>query len=65
MIGVIDVGGGLRGSYGAGVLDACLRKGVHFDYGAGVSAGSANILSYLAGQMGRNYTFYTHSGRNT
>lgn len=59
MIGVIDVGGGLRGSYGAGVLDACLRKGVHFDYGAGVSAGSANILSYLAGQMGRNYTFYT------
>ena len=26
---------------------------------AGVSAGSANALSYLAGQRGRNYTFYT------
>jgi hypothetical protein len=24
MIGVIDVGGGLRGSYGAGVLDYCM-----------------------------------------
>lgn len=59
MIGVIDVGGGLRGSYGAGVLDWCLANGIVFDYGIGVSAGSANIASYFGGQRGRNYVFYT------
>lgn len=59
MIGVIDVGGGLRGSYGAGVLDYCMDQNVVFDYGIGVSAGSANISSYMAHQRGRNYTFYT------
>ena len=32
--------------------------GVRFDAGVGVSAGSANIASYLAGQKGRNYQFY-------
>ena len=26
--GIIDVGGGLRGIYGAGVLDRCLEAGV-------------------------------------
>ncbi len=58
MIGVIDVGGGLRGIYGAGVLDYCLDHEIHFDYGIGVSAGSANIASYIAGQKRRNYPFY-------
>lgn len=59
MIGVIDVGGGLRGSYGAGVLDRCIEEGIRFDCGVGVSAGSANVASYLGGQKGRNYVFYT------
>ena len=59
MLGVIDVGGGLRGIYGAGVLDACLDMNINFDYCIGVSAGSANIASYIAGQKGRNKTFYT------
>jgi len=58
MIGVIDVGGGLRGSYGAGVLDYCIDNHIEFDYGLGVSAGSANVASYLGHQKGRNYTFY-------
>lgn len=58
-LGVIDVGGGVRGSYGAGVLDYCMDRGISFDYGIGVSAGAANIVSYLAGQRGRNYRFYT------
>lgn len=40
-IGVIDVGGGLRGIYAAGVFDWCLENGVKFDYGIGISAGSA------------------------
>lgn len=57
--GVIDVGGGLRGIYAAGVFDYCLDAGVTFDIGIGVSAGSANIAAYLAGQKGRNYLFYT------
>ena len=58
MIGVIDVGGGLRGIYGAGIFDRCLEDNIHFDYCIGVSAGSANISSYLSGQSGRNYVFY-------
>lgn len=57
--GIVDVGGGLRGIYAAGVLDCCLDAGVRFDVAIGVSAGSANIASYLAGQRGRNYQFYT------
>ena len=57
--GVIDVGGGLRGSFGCGVLDRCLDDGAAIDYGIGVSAGSANILSFFAGQKGRNFTYYT------
>ena len=57
-IAVVDVGGGLRGVYATGVLDRCLDEGIKFDAGVGVSAGSANIASYLAGQKGRNYQFY-------
>lgn len=60
MIGVIDVGGGNRGAFGAGVLDYCLDKGIQFDYCIGVSAGSANCVSYIAGQKGRNLRFYTN-----
>ena len=49
----------MRAVYGAGVFDYCLDRGIRFDYGIGVSAGGANIISYLAGQRGRNYRFYT------
>ncbi len=58
-IGVVDVGGGLRGVYAAGVLDYCMDQSIRFDLGIGVSAGSANLVSYAAGQRGRNYQFYT------
>ena len=58
-LGVVDVGGGLRGIYAAGVLDYCMDQGIRFDLGVGVSAGSANLASYAAGQRGRNYRFYT------
>lgn len=57
-LGLIDVGGGLRDIYGAGVLDMCMDSGVRFDYCIGVSAGSANITSYLSGQRRRNFKFY-------
>ena len=56
--GIIDVGGGMRDAYGAGVLDWCLDNDVMFDYCIGVSAGSANFSSYLARQRGRNLKFY-------
>ena len=59
LIGVIDVGGGLRGIYGAGVFDICLDNNINFDYGIGVSAGSANIASFLGKQKGRNLKFYS------
>ncbi len=58
MIGIVDVGGGTRGIYGAGIFDYCLDQGIRFDLVIGVSAGSANGASYIAGQRGRNYRFY-------
>ena len=62
-IGIIDVGGGLRDIYGSGVFDRLMDDGVQMDYCIGVSAGSANIASYLAGQRGRNYRFYIEYSR--
>ncbi len=60
MLGLIDVGGGLRGAYTAGIYDFLNDRGVQpFDYLLGVSAGSANLISYLARQRGRNHQFYT------
>ena len=59
MRGVIDVGGGTRDIFGAGVFDYFLEHGITFDKCYGVSAGCANISSFLAGQQHRNYEFYT------
>jgi len=61
-LGVIDVGGGYRAVFGCGVFDYCLDHGISFDLGIGISAGSANIISYAAGQRGRNLRFYTEYG---
>lgn len=55
---VIDIGGGLRGIYGAGVLDGFVEQDMKFDVCIGISAGSANIAAFTAGQKGRNYNFY-------
>ena len=62
-LGVVDVGGGLRGIYAAGVFDYCIDMGIHFDVCIGVSAGAANVASYMAGQRGRNYKFYIDYAR--
>lgn len=56
--GIVDVGGGLRGIYAAGVFDWCLDNNIRFDLCIGVSAGSANVAAYVAKQRGRNYRFY-------
>lgn len=59
MLGIIDVGGGMRGSFTAGIYDYFLDRGIQpFDYLIGVSAGSGNMVSYLAQQRGRNLRFY-------
>lgn len=58
-IGLVVEGGGMKCAYSAGVLDSFLDENINFDYCIGVSAGSANIASYLAGQRGRNLRFYT------
>lgn len=59
-IGLVVEGGGMRGIYGCGVLDAFLENEISFPYGIGVSAGSANLASFIAEQEGRNYRFYTN-----
>lgn len=61
-LGIVDVGGGYRGVYASGVLDYCMDNGICFDLGIGVSAGSANLISYAARQRGRSYQFYTEYG---
>lgn len=52
-------GGGMRGAFTAGVLDAFLEKQFNpFDLYVGVSSGSTNLANYLAGQKGRTLNFY-------
>lgn len=63
-IGLVIEGGGTRGIYGAGVLDRFLDEGLTFPYCIGVSAGSANLVSFLSGQKGRNYRYYKDHARN-
>ena len=58
-IGLVVEGGGMKCAYSAGLLDAFLDDNISFKYCIGVSAGSANVASYLAGQRGRNKRFYT------
>ena len=63
-IGIADAGGGMRGIYSAGIYDYCLDRGIHFDLCIGVSAGSGNLLRYLAGQDRISRKFYvTYSFR--
>ena len=59
MIGIIDVGGGMRGIYTSGLFDYLMDNNIKIDYCLGVSSGSANLITYVAGQRGRTYKFYT------
>ncbi|MDR1252665.1 MAG: patatin family protein [Treponema sp.] len=47
-------GGGLRGNYTAGVLDAFLEKGLEFPFIIGVSAGAGMGCSFVSKQKERN-----------
>ncbi|MBR6430405.1 MAG: patatin family protein [Oscillospiraceae bacterium] len=57
-IGIIDVGGGMRGVYGAGLFDYLMDNEIWLPYCVGISAGSANVASYLSRQRGRNKVSY-------
>ncbi|MBQ1193319.1 MAG: patatin family protein [Lachnospiraceae bacterium] len=59
-------GGGMRGSYTAGVLDFFIDKELYFKNCYGVSAGACNCCSYLSKQRGRSYNInvkYAHDRR--
>ncbi len=58
MIGIVDIGGGLRGIYTSGIYDYLLDNNIKIDYCIGVSSGSANLINYVAGQRGRSKKFY-------
>lgn len=58
MTGIVDVGGGMRGVYSSGIYDRLLDEKITLPYCLGVSAGSANLITYLAGQRGRTLEFY-------
>lgn len=49
-IGLVVEGGGMKCAYNAGILDAFLDHKITFDYCIGVSGGSGNVASYIAGQ---------------
>jgi len=53
-IGLVLEGGGTRGFFSAGVFEAFMEAGVMFPYIVGVSAGSANAVSYISGQRMRS-----------
>lgn len=57
-LGLIDVGGGMRGTYAIGILEFCLENNINFDCCIGVSAGSTNLINFLAGQKERNFRNY-------
>lgn len=51
--GLVLEGGGMRGVFTSGVLDAFMNYDIHFPYIVAVSAGACNGLSYVSNQKGR------------
>ena len=52
-IGLVLEGGGMRGVFTSGVLDACMKHGLYFPYIVAVSAGACNGMSYVSRQPRR------------
>ena len=53
---MIDVGGGFRAIFGCGVMDRMLEDGIDVDMCYGVSAGAANMTSFIVfNDCGNNY----------
>ncbi|WP_077367018.1 patatin-like phospholipase family protein [Anaerosalibacter sp. Marseille-P3206] len=53
-VGLVLEGGGMRGVYTSGVLDALMDENIKFPYVIGVSAGANNGASFVAEQRERN-----------
>ena len=51
--GLVLEGGGMRGVFTSGVLDAFMKNGLDFEYIVAVSAGACNGLSYVSHQPRR------------
>lgn len=51
---IVVEGGGFRGVYSAGVLDALMENDINMSCLVGVSAGALNGLNYISGQIGRS-----------
>ena len=51
--GLVLEGGGMRGVFTSGVLDALMKHEVYFPYVVAVSAGACNGLSYMSRQPRR------------
>lgn len=52
-IGLVLEGGGMRGVFTSGVLDAFMKHGLYFNYVVAVSAGACNGMSYVSRQPRR------------
>lgn len=50
---IVIEGGGFRGVYSEGVLDALMEADINMSCTVGVSAGALNGLNYVSGQIGR------------
>ena len=62
-VGLVLEGGGMRGAYTSGVLDALMDEKIKFPYVIGVSAGANNGANFVAEQRERNKkVFVDHVG---
>ena len=52
-VGLVLEGGGMRGVFTSGVLDAFMKHNLYFDYVVAVSAGAGNGMSYMSKQYRR------------
>ena len=52
-VALVFEGGGMRGSYTAGVVTTLLSAGIHIDYVCGISAGASHTAHYLSRDMWR------------
>src|SRR5699024_3904286 len=64
--GLVLEGGGMRGIYTAGVLDAMYEAGLRaaFNGVIGVSAGAVHGCSFVSGQRGRSIRYFTRYCRD-
>lgn len=58
-VALVLEGGGMRGAYTAGVLDALYDEGLKFGGYAGTSAGATHLCNYLSEQRNRNFRLDT------